>query len=164
MGNQPQTCSSTATWQNAGSVCNAGCINGTCLSPSVPCGTGTCSIANGGQCCATIPDPTVGGDNAHANYTCLPPTLSCTNSTNTASPIQCNGRTDCPADQVCCDKGYSFFYPGMWEARCMAPSSCVVPAFGFAYQLCDPSLSPSECLTGSCQQFQAGIPGIYACQ
>ena len=142
--------------------CSSGykCVGGTsCVASSVTCGTGSCPVDNGQQCCAADVNPGMGGDNAHAVYTCLSLGQSCS-----ASGIQCTSKSECPSGQICCDSGYSYGYPAMWAIGCTTPSNCTSSGPSFAFQVCDPNLYPTECLTGTCQSSPTGIPGLYVCQ
>jgi hypothetical protein len=43
------------------------------------------------------------------------------------------------------------------------PSDCMGGTGSWGYQVCDPNLSPAECLSGTCQLFSC-LPGVFACQ
>lgn len=152
-------CATTCTDRST-TGCPSGykCVGGnSCVAAIVTCGTASCPVGNGQKCCVTN-DPNVGGFNSEATYTCLPQGQSCSMS----STIECSSKAHCASGQVCCDSGFSFYYPNMWTINCT--SDCYKAGGGFYYQVCDPNLTPSECQTGTCKAFAAGIPGVYACQ
>jgi hypothetical protein len=150
------TCSTGCTDRSTGG-CASGfkCVNGTsCVAATVNCNGVACPVANGGgQCCVT--DPANTGTNAV--FTCQAPGATC----SSFSIIPCNGRAECPAAQVCCIHGNGS-NPSHWDVSCQAPANCIGGSMSFGIQICDPALTaPSECLTGSCQDF--GITGLSGC-
>jgi hypothetical protein len=125
------------------------CVGGsTCIMATVNCGGTGCQVGNGGQCC--VEDPNNTGTNAlfvcmtSAAQTCDP------NSSSARSPLQCNSVAECPTGQVCCyTRSTGYCSAGNWQIQCAA--SCSVP-YVQSYLVCDPSLAPSECPSGTtCQ-------------
>jgi hypothetical protein len=151
------TCTTTCTDRSvAGCPSGYKCVNGTsCVLATVDCGGTSCAVANGGGgCCAT--DPSSTGTNAV--LTCLAPSETC----STGSLIPCNSGSECPVGQICCAKGNNC-KPGTWDLHCQAnPSDCMGGTGSWGYQVCDPSLSPTECLSGTCKASSC-LPGVYAC-
>jgi hypothetical protein len=147
------TCSANST---GGCTLGNECLNGACIQATVPCGPGSCAVANGGGgCCAT--DPSNTGTNAV--LTCLPAGATCT----TLSNIICNGKSDCPTGQYCCIAGNGC-NPSHWSNYCTTNvSACVGSPQSFGYQVCDPSGGGSECVAGSCQSYSTCVPGIFVC-
>jgi hypothetical protein len=121
----------------------------------VACGGTSCPVANGGAgCCATDPNST----GTNAVLTCMGPTETC----STGSLIPCNSGAECPSGQICCAKGNNC-RPGTWDLHCQADASdCLGGVASWGYQVCDPSLSPTECLSGTCEPSDC-IPGISVC-
>jgi hypothetical protein len=150
-------CATTCTDRST-TGCPAGrkCVNGSsCALATVDCGGMSCPVADGSAgCCATDPDST----GTNAVLTCQGPTDTC----STGSLIPCNSGAECPSGQICCAKGNGC-KPTTWDLHCQADASdCLGGVGSYGYQVCDPNLSPSECLTGTCQQFSC-LPGVYVC-
>ena len=82
------------------------------------------------------------------NPTCLGPGASCQN----GSSVFCDSEADCPAGQICCAVGTGDVL-GQWSTSCMPAADCHEQQGGvvFGLQVCDPSLTPTEC------------PGAAAC-
>ena len=144
------------------------CVGGnTCAATAIPCGSGgtTCSTANSSVCCESL----LYGLNMTTpwTYSCESDT-SCTTVTNVryAASLHCGSKADCPSGQYCCMTGIGCdgtAGPSPY-ARCTADSSnCRDGTYNWGVQLCDPSLSPTECLTGTCNS-QSCVHGVYSCQ
>jgi len=161
-GNMPcasgTTCATTCTANSTtgcplGYKCTAGGTN--CVLATMPCGGSACPIANGGGVCC------ISGDGPFSE-TCIPPGgANCT-----SGDVACHSKTDCSAGQICCARVTGC---GAWVAKCVDPTDswCQNGSYNSAYQLCDPSLSVSECSTGSCGTgwlANCGPSDIPACQ
>jgi hypothetical protein len=155
------TCA-TACTDRSTDGCSPGntCWSGTsCVQSLVSCGSTSCQVGNGGQCCVTYSDSV--GDNPVE--TCLTPGQTCSGAHQAS--VQCGSGVDCPAGSICCLSGNG---GSTWNTACVSdPSTCkttsgpYVTVFGF--QVCDYFLpGPSECLSGTCQP--SGFPDVYACQ
>jgi hypothetical protein len=142
------------------------CVGGnTCAATAIPCGSTTCSTANNGVCCETL--------RIDADYTTTPWTYSCesytscsTTSNSDYSPLYCGSKTDCPSGQYCCMTGLGCdgtYIPTAIATCTSDTANCRAGARNFGMQLCDPSLSPTECLTGSCKS-ESCVRGVYSCQ
>ena len=157
------TCATNCTDRST-TGCPSGykCVGGnSCVVATLPCGGGAaCQVGNGGNCCVTIaPGPA----NTPWIYTCLATLDSCA----TPYRIICNSRADCPAGQFCCMTGISC--DGMSaptpDSSCTADATqCQDGPYNWGIQVCDPNLSPSECLTGTCKSNESCVHGIYSCQ
>jgi hypothetical protein len=141
------------------------CVGGnTCAATAIPCGSTTCSTANNGVCCETQPY----GSNATTPwaYSCESYTACSTTGDRYWSPLYCGSKTDCPSGQYCCMTGIGCDgtnNPSAYATCTSNTSNCQAGARNYGMQLCDPSLSPTECLTGSCKS-ESCVRGVYSCQ
>ena len=145
------------------------CVGGnTCAATAIPCGSGstTCSTANNGVCCESLP---YGVDTTTPwTYSCEPG-ASCATvyDVRYAASLRCGSKADCPSGQYCCMTGTSCDGTAGGptpDARCTSDiSNCRDGTYNWGTQLCDPSLSPTECLTGTCNS-QSCVHGVYTCQ
>jgi len=150
------------------------CVGGnSCVPASVPCGTQSCTIANNGLCCATLPSSA--NSTTPWNYTCEN-TTTCSldpnryvnnpNFTRYNAGLVCGSRADCPSGQICCMSGISCDGTGTpsVSVKCTSNTAdCVGGPYNFGMQLCDPSLSPTECMSGTCQS-ESCVRGAYSCR
>jgi hypothetical protein len=142
------------------------CVGGnTCVATAIPCGNTTCPTANNGVCCGSLPY----GINTGTpwNYSCES-SSSCASVANVryATPIYCGSKADCPSGQYCCMTGISCDGTGAPSAyaTCTSDTSrCQAGTYNWGEQLCDPNLSPTECLTGTCKS-ESCVRGVYSCQ
>jgi hypothetical protein len=95
--------------------------------------------------------------NAHI-FTCQSPGQQC----GVWSAMTCNGRADCPPSQICCAVGPDLNMASQFQISCLPPDQCVKQPIDRTnkLQVCDPSLSPTECSTGTCTAKgpEAGAP------
>jgi hypothetical protein len=165
------TCATTCT-DHSTTGCPSGykCVGGnSCTVDTITCGSAACQLTNGQVCCETIP---LSGD------TTVPWTYTCGNSASCsdgADPtlyharLACGSKADCPAGQVCCATGISCDGIGgpSGSGLCSpySAANCQGAYYNWGVQLCDPNLSPSECVNGlSCRSFASCVHGTYACQ
>jgi hypothetical protein len=157
-GNMPcassTTCATTCTpFSTTGCPAGYKCAatGQTCVLATVPCGGGglSCPVANGGgDCCIYNPSST---GTSYA-YLCLSPGgVTCAQTTSQTGQyidLPCHSKSDCPAGQVCCARSTSSVFG--WTAKCVAPYPadpfCHQGSYNGTFQLCDPTISPSECM------------------
>lgn len=149
----PSSCAASCTGLSttgcpSGYKCNA---SGTsCVPATMQCGSSPyCAIANGGgECCVFNPNTS---GTSYAEGCISPAGTSCAQTTAQSGQyvdIQCHSKADCPAGQVCCARVSSAVFG--WTAKCVAPypadEFCHAGGLNGAIQLCDPGISPSECM------------------
>ena len=150
-----QTCSSTthACIAVTNQVDPTGRCTGTCD------GSGICKATQGQTCQAA------GSCAAGLTYTCTG-AAACSGSADFNAQVVCGSRAGCPAGQICCMTGIGCDgsdAPSQ-NSFCTADSTkCQSGPYNWGYQICDPSISPTECLTGSCQTWGC-VGGLYACE
>jgi hypothetical protein len=139
------------------------CSSGACVTAGVPCGGTTCQVANGNDgCCISGDGQTTGG----TSFACLTtPTGTC----DAGHPYKysCDSRADCPSDSVCCmGQSNSATLCNYFGGVCTKGTACPPSnTGGHYYQLCSPTLSPTECVSGTCKTFtQCPALGLYNCQ
>ena len=135
------------------------CIGGsTCIMATVDCGGTGCQVGNGGQCCVEDPNHTL----TNALFVCLTSAAQICdpNSSSPQSPFQCNSGAECPTGQVCCYNHSSYCSAGNWQIQCAA--TCSNPYSG-STQVCDPSLTPTECPSGTTCQLDT-CAGVNLCR
>lgn len=135
-------CATTCT-ANSTTGCPSGykcASNGnSCILATMACGGSPCALANGGGACCI--DGPLGGPYTE---TCIAPGGSCS-----GSAMQCHSAVDCPSGQICCGSRGGCV---TGSTRCVLPSDALCQDGGMssADQFCDATISPAECLTGSC--------------
>ena len=149
------SCATTCTDRSTtGCLPGYKCVNGnTCVIATVNCGGTNCQVGNGGQCCVEDPNLTF----TNAEFVCLTTAAQTCGNPAPESQFQCNSASECPTGQVCCYvRGTGYCSAGNWQIQCSA--TCSVP-YAVSLQVCDPSLNPTECPSGtSCQSdFCAGV-------
>ena len=162
----PTTCTTTCTnLSTTGCPSGYKCVFGgtSCIVDNITCGPSSCPTANGGICCTTRPTGT--DTTTPWTYTCTSPAV-CSGSADYNDQVVCGTRADCPGGQICCMTGISCDGSGgpSQSSFCTADATkCQNGPFNWGYQICDPGVSPTECLTGSCQTWGC-VGGLYACQ
>jgi hypothetical protein len=169
------SCTTTCTDRST-TGCPSGykCVGGSsCVAATMPCGDTRCPLANNGLCCVSVPINL--GATYPWNYTCED-TTTCSldpnryinnpNYTRLNEGQTCASRADCPAGQVCCMTGVGCDGSGRpsASARCTTNTAdCVDGTYNWGMQLCDPNLSPTECMSGSCTS-EPCVKGFHSCQ
>jgi hypothetical protein len=127
----------------AASMCDG---TGNCRPRTVKCGgDGECAIDQS-WCCSDT-----GGLTCHV--------AEC-GGTPKQGPYLCDERADCASGYICCLQSTV----GGPSAICLMANLCVSDAGGVRSQACNPSASPSECSTGTCQPVTSGPAGWYVCR
>ena len=121
---------------------------GACVGPTVSCGgDGQCPLYDM-MCCSSGP-----------GYSCGAATSGC--GSGNYGPYYCDETADCDLGLVCCLSST----PGGIASGCTNGCGGTI---GQYLQLCNPSASPSECVTGACLPVRStdppAPPGFHTCQ
>ena len=137
------TCAARST---AGCTPGYECLNNACVTATVACGSTLCQVGNGEQCCVSF-------SGSSPTYSCIPAGYC-------GFPLYCDSGADCPSGQICCGttNGSGF------GTSCTTPQSCQGGTLFSAFQVCDPDLTPTECITGSCTGTFSLDPALHTCK
>jgi hypothetical protein len=140
-----KTCDDSEPASSASAFCDG---SGDCVGPTVTCGgDGECPVS-GMICCTST-----------FGFSCLA-TTTCGDQ---YGPYQCDATSDCGTGDVCCLESTPGGVGSVCGVQCGGAG-----AMGQYVQVCNPSASVSECVTGTCKPIRASDPtapdSFYTCQ